>query len=308
LSRNRRVATVVVGLVFVASFVVVLQSRLLGSAATTTSTGTPTTLPARSTYLYLDIGASVSVGFQPTPRDPTGQPTNRGYSDRLVKIEAARGVTLKLTELGCPGESIAMMIHGPDPCYVMPDTQLSDAVAFLRAHHDAATLVSVDLGFNTLNACFHHYDIDPSCVTPKLALLRSQLRQVMSVLTKAAGPHVVFVGLGHYNPYLTKSTKEGAAELFATNSVAAMHKMNRTLAQVYGSFKVPMADVATAFHEEDLRVVRISKKESTTANVQYECRLTWMCSPKPYGPNLHPNDAGYQVIAQAIAAVLPSGF
>jgi lysophospholipase L1-like esterase len=220
-------------------------------------------------------------------------------------MEAARGVTLKLREMGCPGESIAAMIHGPDPCYTAPDTQLSDAVAFLRAHHNTATLVTVDLGFNTLDVCFRHLDIDPTCVTPQLELLRQQLSQVLRTLTRAAGPKVVFIGLGHYNPYLTKSIKEGAAEVFAGNSVVALHEMNQTLSQVYGSFKLPMADITAAFHEEDTRVVRNAKKESTTVNVQYECKFTWMCAPSPYGPNIHPNDAGYLAIARAISAVLP---
>jgi hypothetical protein len=40
-------------------------------------------------------------------------------------------------------------------------------------------------------------------------------------------------------------------------------------------------------------------------NVKYECKLTWMCAPKPFGPNIHPNDSGYLAIANAIAAVLP---
>ena len=184
-------------------------------------------------------------------------------------------------------------------------SQLSDAVAFLRVHHNAVTLVTVDLGFNTLNVCFRHLDIDLTCVTPQLTLLRQQLGQVMRTLTRAAGPHVAFVGLGHYNPYLTKSTSEGAAETFAGNSVVALHLMNLSLSQVYGSFKISLADVSKAFHEEDTSLVRVSKKENTTANVQYECRLTWMCAPKPFGPNIHPNDAGYLAIAKAVAAVLP---
>ncbi len=313
---TRRLSVVVAILTtLVAATIVLGMSRQTVSATTTTSTATnssttsvSTSLPPKATYLYLDIGASVSVGVQPTPRDPTGQPTNRGYSNRLVALEAARGITLKLTELGCPGESIAMMIHGPDPCYVAPDTHLSDAVVFLHNHHGAATLVSVDLGFNTLNACFHHLDIDLTCVTPQLALLRTQLTYVMRTLTRAAGPHVTFVGLGHYNPYLTKSTKEGAAEVFAGNSVPALRRLNQTLAQVYGSFKVPMADVVEAFHEEDMTKVRISKKEVTTRNVQYECKFTWMCAPKPFGPNLHPTDAGYQAIAQALQLVVPANF
>jgi lysophospholipase L1-like esterase len=31
-----------------------------------------------------------------------------------------------------------------------------------------------------------------------------------------------------------------------------------------------------------------------------------MCAPAPFGPNIHPTDAGYQVIAKAIAALIPS--
>jgi lysophospholipase L1-like esterase len=293
-------------LVIVGVAVALVRPDIQGLPASASTTSHSTTVHAKKIVLYLDIGASVSVGVQPTPRDPKGQPTNRGYSNRLVTLEAAKGVTLKLTELGCPGESIATMIHGPDPCYVAPDTQLSDAVALLHTHHDSVTLVTVDLGFNTLDVCLRSLDIDLTCVSPQLGLLRQQLGRVMRALTNAAGPNVVFIGLGHYNPYLTKSTKEGAAEVFAGNSLVALRQMNQSLSQVYGSFKVRMADISAAFHEEDTQVVRISKKEATTANVQYECKFTWMCAPKPFGPNIHPNNAGYLAIAKAIAAVLPA--
>jgi len=293
------VIAVVVAIAFVIAFVG------LNSPGSPAASRGHVRVVATSTVLYLDVGASVSVGVQPTPRNPKGQPTNRGYSNLLVTMEAAKGITLNLRELGCPGESIATMIHGPDPCYVAPDTQLSDAVTFLRVHHSAITLVTVDLGFNTLDVCLRHRDIDRTCVSPQLTLLRRQLTYVMRDLTRAAGPHVTFIGVGHYNPYLSFSTKEGSTETFAANSVAALRQMNRTLAEVYGSFKVPMADVATAFHEEDLRIVRRPHKEATTVNVLYECTLTWMCAPKPYGPNIHPSDAGYAVIAKAIAVLLP---
>ena len=32
------------------------------------------------------------------------------------------------------------------------------------------------------------------------------------------------------------------------------------------------------------------------------CRLTWMCAAPPVGPNIHANQAGYAVIAQAFAS------
>ena len=301
-TRRSVVAAVTVLLLIAATIVAV---RTIGRSPSASASSGTTVLKKSNDVFYLDIGASVSVGVQPTPRDPRGQPTNRGYANRLVTLEGARGVTLRLTQLGCPGESIAAMIHGPDPCYVFPDTQLSDALVFLRAHHNAVTLVTVDLGFNTLDVCFHNLDIDLKCVVPKLALLRKQLGQVMRSLTSAAGPHVAFIGLGHYNPYLTKSTSEGAAETFAGNSIVALRLMNQSLSQVYGSFKISLADVSKAFHEEDTSVVRISKRENSTVNVQYECKLTWMCAPTPFGPNIHPNDAGYMAIAKAIAAVWP---
>jgi len=286
--------------------VVFVRPNFQGSTVPPQTTSRSASVSTKTTVLYLDIGASVSVGVQPTPRDPKGQPTSRGYSNRLVTLEAAKGVTLKLTELGCPGESIATMLRGPDPCYVTPDTQLSDAVALLHTHHGASSLVTVDLGFNTLDVCLRNLDIDLTCVKAQLSLLRQQLGQVMRALNKAAGPNVVFIGLGHYNPYLTKSTKEGAAEVFAKNSLVALRQMNQSLSQVYGSFKIRMADISRAFHEEDTHVVRNAKKEITTANVQYECKFTWMCAPKPFGPNIHPTDAGYLAIAKAIEAVLPA--
>ncbi len=258
------------------------------------------------TVLYLDLGASVSRGVQPTKAVPTGQPTRRGYANQLVALERARGVELRLTELGCPGESLATMLHGPDPCYLAPDTQLSDAVAYLKAHHDTRTLVTIDMGFNTLDVCFRGADIDAACVTPVLATLRAQLRTVVATLEKAAGPSVHVVGLNHYNPYLVKGTKEGVQEAFAANSVVALSHMNRVFAQVYGASGIPVADVEGAFHEDDTRAVTVSgRKEKVPVDVVFECRFTWMCAPRPYGPNIHPNDAGYAAIARAIAAVLP---
>ena len=36
-------------------------------------------------------------------------------------------------------------------------------------------------------------------------------------------------------------------------------------------------------------------------DVARTCALTWMCDPPPFGPNPHPDDAGYRTIAAAIA-------
>ncbi len=43
---------------------------------------------------YLDLGASASVGYQPTRAAPHGQATDEGYANDIVTYEAARGVSL----------------------------------------------------------------------------------------------------------------------------------------------------------------------------------------------------------------------
>ena len=39
-------------------------------------------------------------------------------------------------------------------------------------------------------------------------------------------------------------------------------------------------------------------------NVSLICAWTWMCAPPPVGPNIHPNAAGYWVIAGTFAKTI----
>jgi hypothetical protein len=34
------------------------------------------------------------------------------------------------------------------------------------------------------------------------------------------------------------------------------------------------------------------------------CEMSWMCTPPPMGPNIHPNRAGYAAYASAFLRVL----
>ena len=60
---------------------------------------------------YLSLGTSLAVGIQP---DANGinQLTDEGYADQLHDIIAPEYRKLKLTKLGCPGETTASMIAG----------------------------------------------------------------------------------------------------------------------------------------------------------------------------------------------------
>ena len=249
---------------------------------------------------YLDLGASVSVGVQPTTSVPKGQRTDHGYANDLVAMEAAQGLTLQLTQLGCPGESLNSFINGGDHCYTGSDTQFSDALAFLRAHYNQAGLVTIDLGWNTLRPCFVGSRVDATCASQNIATAQQQLTQIVGTLKAAAGPTVTFIGVGHYDPFYAKAINGATGQVFAAHSVPVIRTFNDTLRSVYASFAVPFANVAKAFHNYAGATTHLASGVTVSGNAAAACALTWMCAPPPFGPNIHPT------VANTIAALIPS--
>ncbi len=266
--------------------------------------GTPAGAETSLTGFYLDLGASASVGFQPTGTNPRGERTTDGYANDVVDHEAQRGVTLDLTELGCPGETTITMINGEDRCYHEDGSQLGDAMAFLRAHDGEEGIVTIDLGFNDLRHCFHLGPARQSCVDGQISLLQEQLPYILQSLEGVAGPGVSFVGVGFDDPYLADAISGRWGARFATHSEGVTDQLNGTLSAIYAAANIPMATVSNYFDTEDRWRVHLEGFGLVPENVAHACELTWMCAPKPFGPNLHPNDAGYLVIAEAIESQL----
>jgi hypothetical protein len=73
-------------------------------------------------------------------------------------------------------------------------------------------------------------------------------------------------------------------------------QVNDVLGSVYGAARDPVADVETAFSTTDWTLVG-----GIPLNVLQICQWTWMCTGSP---DLHPNTAGYGVIAQAFLDAL----
>lgn len=251
---------------------------------------------------YLAIGGSASVGVQPTVSYPKGQRTDYGYADYLVTEEAAKGVTLDLHELGCSGETTNSMLNGGDRCYAWPDTQLNEALEFLQSHQDENGLVTLDLGFNDLRPCFHDWTTDSKCVEAHLDTVQQQLTQIVALLQYSAGPRVKFVGVGHYDPFLADSLTGHATT--AKWSLRIVRHLDEILSSVYESAGIPIADVGDAFKISSTLPVDLAGVGTVPENVADVCLMTWMCQPAPLGPNIHPNDAGYQTIADAIDQVI----
>lgn len=294
--RFRWMTSLVAAVMFVAGTCVVTETSL--ASATGTST-------ADSTFL-LAIGASVSVGVQPTPRHARGLPTHAGYANDLIAMWAARGLKMQLIQTGCPGEKTRQVLYGGDRCYANGDSQLLRAVAYLRAHQKQEGVVTLDLGFNDLHGCFRYPTVDMACVNARMNSLSIQLSQIISTLKAAAGPFVTFVGINHYNPYLAAALDSSTGRDFANASVPAISLLNSTLLTVYSQNSIPVADVAARFHTSDRAPLSVDITGAVGEGSAQVCALTWMCQEPPYGPNIHPNDYGYQTIADTIAGLLHS--
>jgi lysophospholipase L1-like esterase len=258
-----------------------------------------------TTGFYLDIGGSASLGVQPNSTDPHDERTNRGYANDLVALMASKGLTLTLDQTGCSGETTSTMLSGGDKCYVSPDSQLAEAIAFLSAHHDDTGLVTIDLGFNDLVPCLRSMSVNDACVDNAMPLIQSQLPQILTDLKAAAGPNVSFIGVGHYNPYLADAILGAKGAHFANASSGVVRTLNNVLSTIYRSFAMPMADVAKQFSGSTKGHVLVPGVGVVRPYVARVCELTWMCRINAAPANIHPDDAGYAVIAAAIVAVLP---
>jgi hypothetical protein len=237
---------------------------------------------------------------------PLGQPTIDGYANDLVALEASRGLSLQLDQIGCPGETTQTMLFGGDRCYISPESQLSAAILFLSTHQSESGVVTIDLGFNNIVHCLKKSVGQKTCLDQGFDHVRQQLPQILSDLQVVAGPDVTFVGVGHEDPFLAKYLAGPAGRLLATKSLQDIGRLNRMLADIFHAHGIMVADVAGAFQSGDVTPTVLAGFGSVPRNVANICAMTWMCQSPPLGPNLHPNDLGYQAVAVAIADKVPA--
>jgi lysophospholipase L1-like esterase len=257
-----------------------------------------TILPGRSYYLAL--GDSLSQGVQPRP-DGASRPTASGYPDQLDAALRHDHPGLQLVKLGCSGETSFTMVKG-GICRYPAGSQLAAAEQFLRAHRGHVSLVTIDIGANDPNSCYLGAPLRrlPSCMTSRLRLTVSDLRTILSGLRAAAGPDVAFIGMNYYAPELAGWLRGRTGQEVAVLIERLVSGYNELLGQEYAAYGIRVADVFTAFHSSDFTDrVRLAQVGRVPRNVATVCQLTWACARPPRGPNEHPNDVGYAIIAAA---------
>lgn len=252
--------------------------------------------------IYLSLGDSLSVGIQPDANG-NNQLTTEGYADQLHQILRLKNRNLQLVKLGCPGETTSTMITGGIPfCPYPAGSQLAQAVAFLQANRANVSLVTIDIGANDLLDCVVGGVVDTQCVIGAFGTVGANLPTIVGQL-KAAAPGVPIVAMNYYNPLVASWLQGPAGQQQAQVSAFLLGQFNDLLESIYGDphFRVPVADVARAFHADDFAIV---PGIGLPVNVLLVCQLTWMCAPPPVGPNIHANRNGYFVIALTFAATL----
>ena len=229
---------------------------------------------------YLALGDSLAFGVQ-----PNGDFTH-GYVNDLFQVLQNEG-TQKVTNYGCPGETSTTFITGGCPFAPAGFVQLAAAVAFLQAHAGKVSPVTLDIGADDLLPDFNplictvtepKFDID-------LALLDSNLKNIIlpalqTALTVKGRVTGSIVLINYYEPYQKN----------CPHSVPFTQTVNQHLAADVSGFGI-IVDVFTAFGGSGVPNPNI-------------CIYTWMCTAPPLGPNIHPTDQGYSVIANTFAAAI----
>jgi lysophospholipase L1-like esterase len=260
---------------------------------------------------YLVIGASAAKGFEPsgsmTPRGPAEGPTANGYANDVDAMLATTGTPLALQNISCPGETIQTFVGGGDAC--TPTTSmLSRAENILHDQYEEKGVVTIDVGFNNIRPCLQFASVDESCVASTVALIKEDLPQALSGLEKAAGPGVTFVGVPYGDPFLGHYVNSSLGPANATSTLVAMNRLDTALDGAFKASKIAVAPITTALKMNDTKKTGRHDGQVVPENVATACDTTWMCRPAPWGPNDHPNNDGYSLIAKAIVGVLPRSF
>jgi lysophospholipase L1-like esterase len=225
---------------------------------------------------YLALGDSLAFGYQ-----PNGDFTH-GYVNDLFKALHQEGVK-DVTNYGCPGETSSTLINGGCPAPGAPPppyTQLAAAVAFLQANAGNVSPVTLDIGANDVLP-----DTDPATCTVNVNAFNTNLATLDANLTGTILPALLgaltvngritgnIVMMNYYNPY----------QNICPNTMPYTKIFNQHLAADVQGFGF----IVNVFHA-------FGGAKTPNQNI---CAYTWICAGPP-GPDIHPTNKGYRVIAQ----------
>jgi lysophospholipase L1-like esterase len=268
------------------------------AGCTASSSSSP---PPAASY-YVALGDSLSRGVQPNASGISVE-TAQGYPNLVYDRLRATRPTLRLVQLGCPGETTKTMMHG-GICRYPGGSQLAAAVAFLRAHRGHVSLVTIDIGANDLSFCGSTLKEVVTCLSQVNDVV-ARVSAILAQLRAAAGAGVPVTGMNYYLPVLAEWRHGTGGQLIAQLAERIIAAADNKLNQAYVTADDAVANVSGAFDATDFgNPTKVAGIGSLPRNVARVCQWTWECAPAPRGPNVHANATGYQVIANAFLKVI----
>jgi lysophospholipase L1-like esterase len=236
---------------------------------------------------YLALGDSIAYGFQPTKARAGARPADfdTGFVDVLARNLQQRAPGLQLVNYGCPGESTVTFARGGCPAFTdrirlhdaFRGSQLSAALAFLRAHRGAVSPITLTLfGNDWLPLLLDTCQGKIACVRKRgpaaIAAFGTRLTSIIRQLRTAA-PNAEIVVTGAWNP--DPSHLE-------------------PLKPIYAALEEAIVRAARPAHARVARMVPVFNPPAR-AGAQL-CTFTFICSKG----DPHPTDVGYRAMADAV--------
>jgi lysophospholipase L1-like esterase len=263
---------------------------------------------AKKKTMYVSLGDSQAWGYS-KDAEGTAFQSDRGYSNLLAaqaRKDRRYGRKVTLRNLSCPGENTATYLAGGRCTYKGFASQAAAARALLEKNRKRIAFVTVNIGANNFTSCAKGTAVDVSCVEEGMKNLERDLPKIYRSLRKAAGPKAKIVAATQYNPYLYFWLRPGDYRQLALLSDALAKQVNQrlTTAARAKAAKLRIADVYKAFKAGVLDENTTHEGAEVPVAVAELCRLTLMCRPAPVGPDIHPSDAGYALMAKTFAKAL----
>ena len=259
--------------------------------------GLPRLAAAGGIPTYLAVGDSLAFGFTDSTTPSYG---DRGYvGDYADALAASTGIRPYVINLGTYGETTSTFLNGGNPSAPMnlnytatttsQNSLMLSTIASAKASGDPINTVSVQLGANDLFAAA----AAPGFFSQTAAQQSAQIQQALGTVAtnvatvlgeiKSQLPNANVLVMGYYNPYAAVPNNPFSA--VAAPAIQGLNAVLQADAQAFGDRYI---NTYTPFLGNEAQDTFI-----TTSGSLY---------------NVHPNAAGYQLIADQMEVPEPSTF
>ncbi len=257
---------------------------------------------AKNAAIYLALGDSLAAGLRADGTEPRER-SYVGLVGNRLRSQGSVPVSVAVANLACSGEtSVTMMAGGT--CRYVSGGQFRQVRRLLATAGDRVRWVTIGIGINDVSHCLRREGRDDACVARALSILRANLDSAV-VTIRAGAPAAQVVLVNYFDPLVAFEFIEMGWGSIPTDGPVVIAQLNAVIAQVAHAHGLAVADMAGAFETGDRTLVDTPPYGPLPVEVARICEWTAVCDSPTR--DIHPNDAGHQVTADAVwrALTLP---